>query len=957
MTDAEGNEIGKLFVGGLSQATNNGSLRLYFSRFGEVDDAVVMMDNKTGRSRGFGYVKYREPESVTLALEAKPHILDGKEVDAKQCNVNMKGRNRRSLKVFVGGIGLDQDAESIKNYFRQFGRVTDVNLMMDSNKQRHRGFAFVGFEDEAVVKRLISLHYVTMNNKQVEIKAMEPPNFGRKIGATACMAAAAVMAGATTAESGCTHAFEHTADAGGLIANGLTSLTAPGPCGSHSYSYLSTQQNLLGQQRTSPQAAYEHQAGTFGSHLLPETLFQSTAFVPLSPSQYATRSPAEAILPTGSSTNSYITSKQSVPFILANSQLHQSGGTFGPGASLYATIPCQLVPQQLVSHPPHANIGQLINTEKSNLPSWPASGIHPTQLTICSPQVATQTGLVACPQYVPGQPVPQTTAIQTSAQPNPPNASLLAPYYAVCSPYTTIPIQTDQPNSVQLTSGNHNASAPTILAGCGMQSTPSGAGDSAVLQMSSTSRTTSPSNDTKTETTPAANSGPTTKVVYPTVLMTTPSGLQTTQVVPSPNATVTMGQPLWNQTHSSLVYSSLPVGWTVHPTAQATGAQPWHPSMAILSQQLPVTNCATPTQLKSPGSCGTTTDNMQAIVHDSACSTKEHLVEQTQVAPAKASGDSLDGLIVVTERAPDFTVNEEANSTTAYRCIKPQNNTTGRPEGQIADVSGWSLNGGATSRTTDAATWSNSGIASATLPHWNEHTSSSITAPPNVILQPHPWSLPLELIDDATNYDVSSNGGGRSPQDGNCNTNRGTQAPVNSSSQRVTTTKTSTDPMKLDSVTQPGLSTDHPRVTQRLPQYQQTSQQQLTSGQKQTEHSQAQQTNNQIQQAARSNARPAKLQQSLGDSVEARSKLTAGNGPTLPSELSNTRENNNRRDYSTWLYSNSGSTAHLDNSTGGDGKDIRSAASLAVEIECQGPAGAAGDFHRPVHMGHYPAYR
>ncbi|CDI97078.1 rna binding protein musashi [Echinococcus multilocularis] len=182
MTDSEGNEIGKLFVGGISQNTNNVSLRIYFSQFGELEDAVVMMDNKTGRSRGFGYVKYRDPECVKIVLAAKPHWLDGKEIDAKQCNVKMKGRNRRSLKVFVGGISLDQDAASIKAFFEKFGRVTDVNLMMDPNKQRHRGFAFIGFEEEIVVNRLISMHYLTMGNKQVEIKAMEPPNFGRKSG-------------------------------------------------------------------------------------------------------------------------------------------------------------------------------------------------------------------------------------------------------------------------------------------------------------------------------------------------------------------------------------------------------------------------------------------------------------------------------------------------------------------------------------------------------------------------------------------------------------------------------------------------------------------------------------------------------------------------------------------------------------------------------------------------------
>jgi hypothetical protein len=46
----------KLFVGGLSWETTQDSLQRYFSRYGEVIDCVVMKNNETGRSRGFGFV-------------------------------------------------------------------------------------------------------------------------------------------------------------------------------------------------------------------------------------------------------------------------------------------------------------------------------------------------------------------------------------------------------------------------------------------------------------------------------------------------------------------------------------------------------------------------------------------------------------------------------------------------------------------------------------------------------------------------------------------------------------------------------------------------------------------------------------------------------------------------------------------------------------------------------------
>ncbi|VDL94727.1 unnamed protein product [Schistocephalus solidus] len=141
-----------------------------------------MMDNRTGRSRGFGYVKFKEPSAVDQVLAEKIHIIDNKEVDPKKCNINMRGKNRRSLKIFVGGIAFEHDEETIRNFFQTFGTVTDVNLLSNPGRQRHRGFAFVGFDDEEVVKKLIKMHYANLNGKQVEIKPMEPPNLQKPSG-------------------------------------------------------------------------------------------------------------------------------------------------------------------------------------------------------------------------------------------------------------------------------------------------------------------------------------------------------------------------------------------------------------------------------------------------------------------------------------------------------------------------------------------------------------------------------------------------------------------------------------------------------------------------------------------------------------------------------------------------------------------------------------------------------
>ncbi|KAI0922176.1 hypothetical protein AcW1_004046 [Taiwanofungus camphoratus] len=72
----------KLFIGGLAGSVTSESMREYFSQFGKVVDATVMLDRETGRSKGFGFVSF-ENANVEPLLGFGNLEIDGKLIDVK----------------------------------------------------------------------------------------------------------------------------------------------------------------------------------------------------------------------------------------------------------------------------------------------------------------------------------------------------------------------------------------------------------------------------------------------------------------------------------------------------------------------------------------------------------------------------------------------------------------------------------------------------------------------------------------------------------------------------------------------------------------------------------------------------------------------------------------------------------------------------------------------------------
>ncbi|KAL0301085.1 UNVERIFIED_CONTAM: Heterogeneous nuclear ribonucleoprotein 1 [Sesamum radiatum] len=178
---------GKLFIGGISWDTNEERLKEYFGAYGEVVEAVIMRDRTTGRARGFGFVVFADPAVAERVVKEK-HMIDGRTVEAKKAvprdDQHLINRNSSSIqgspgpgrtkKIFVGGLASTVTETDFKDYFDQFGTITDVVVMYDHNTQRPRGFGFITYDSEDAVDRVLHKTFHELKGKMVEVKRAVP---------------------------------------------------------------------------------------------------------------------------------------------------------------------------------------------------------------------------------------------------------------------------------------------------------------------------------------------------------------------------------------------------------------------------------------------------------------------------------------------------------------------------------------------------------------------------------------------------------------------------------------------------------------------------------------------------------------------------------------------------------------------------------------------------------------
>uniref|UniRef100_A0A4W4EYM8 RRM domain-containing protein n=1 Tax=Electrophorus electricus TaxID=8005 RepID=A0A4W4EYM8_ELEEL len=140
-------------------------LEEFFSAVGKVRDVRMISDRNSRRSKGIAYIEFVEATSVPLAIGLSGQRLLGVPiiVQASQAEKNRAAANANNLqkgsagpmRLYVGSLHFNITEDMLRGIFEPFGRIDSIQLMMDSETGRSKGYGFITFADAECAKKAL----------------------------------------------------------------------------------------------------------------------------------------------------------------------------------------------------------------------------------------------------------------------------------------------------------------------------------------------------------------------------------------------------------------------------------------------------------------------------------------------------------------------------------------------------------------------------------------------------------------------------------------------------------------------------------------------------------------------------------------------------------------------------------------------------------------------------------
>ncbi|KAJ4981575.1 hypothetical protein NE237_032412 [Protea cynaroides] len=150
----------KLFIRGLGWDTTTENLRNLFSQYGDLEEAVVILDKVTGKSKGYGFVTFKHIDGAMLSLKEPSKKIDGRMTVTQLAAAGTTGPTANMppavdvsmRKIYVGNVPTDMPADRLLAHFSSYGEIEEGPLGFDKQTGKSRGFALFVYKTAEAAK-------------------------------------------------------------------------------------------------------------------------------------------------------------------------------------------------------------------------------------------------------------------------------------------------------------------------------------------------------------------------------------------------------------------------------------------------------------------------------------------------------------------------------------------------------------------------------------------------------------------------------------------------------------------------------------------------------------------------------------------------------------------------------------------------------------------------------------
>ncbi|CAI0557905.1 unnamed protein product [Linum tenue] len=177
----------KLFIRGLSAETTSETLRTLFSTYGELEEAIVILDKNTGKSKGYGFITFKHIDGARMALKDPSKKIDGRMTVTQLASAGQSssggGVDVSLRKIYVGNVPYDIPSERLLSFFSMYGEIEEGPLGFDKSSGKTKGFAFMIYKTEEGARAAIAEPTKNINGFQVICKLAADNKKGKPHGA------------------------------------------------------------------------------------------------------------------------------------------------------------------------------------------------------------------------------------------------------------------------------------------------------------------------------------------------------------------------------------------------------------------------------------------------------------------------------------------------------------------------------------------------------------------------------------------------------------------------------------------------------------------------------------------------------------------------------------------------------------------------------------------------------